>query len=80
MATAEAQGLEELGIVLPELTKEEQRRVKISDLLEMHEFGAHEVSMGNRLAVPIAQDTLQAALATAGNEDRAKILQWRQRG
>ncbi len=77
MNASEAQGLEVLGITLPVLSEEEARRIKISDLLEMHEFGRHEALMGNRLANPIAEDTLNAAYKTANDEEHDMISKWR---
>lgn len=43
--------------VLPD---QERIRCKIVDLLEMHEFGLVEMAMGNTLAQPIVDDTLEA--------------------
>lgn len=65
MAYAEETGLIQLGIHLPELTKEELTQVKICDLLEMHETGKHEVTLGNMYAEPIMHDTMNAALTLA---------------
>lgn len=75
MRASEAQGLKVLGIKLPKLTKREQWRVKIADLLEMHEFGKIEVMMGNTLAQPIVDDTLSAAIAIARrHNDLSRLL------
>jgi len=74
---SEAQGLEVLGITLPELSEEERRRCKICDLLEMHQFGMQEYRMGNKLALPIAEDTLNAAYAVATGSERDLISKWR---
>ena len=49
------------GGSMPELTREEGLKVKICDLVEMNEFGAHEVRLGNQYAVPIVEDTLEIA-------------------
>jgi len=62
---AEAIGHKMLGITLPELTDLERIKLKIADLLEMHEFGRIEELMGNKLASPITQATLEAALQCA---------------
>jgi hypothetical protein len=37
-------------------------RTKVADLLEMHEFGIHELHLGNRYAEPIAADTMTNVL------------------
>lgn len=58
MVEAEGIGLQNLGIALPELTKEELIQVKICDLLEMYETGEHEQKLGNTYADPIVADTL----------------------
>jgi 5'-deoxynucleotidase YfbR-like HD superfamily hydrolase len=58
MNLAEDYGLEQLDLKLPELTKEEQTQVKISDLLEMYETGEYELNLGNAYAATIMQDTL----------------------
>ena len=61
MNKAEALGLKQLGLTLPELTKEELIQVKISDLLEMHERGEYEYNLGNAYAEPIIYDTMYDA-------------------
>ena len=61
MKLAEAYGLKQLGITLPELNPLEKAQVKIADLLEMHEFGAMEVLMGNQFGAAVRDDTLAAA-------------------
>lgn len=58
----EKDALESMCVVLPELTPEEKRRVKICDLLEMNEFGREELARGNSFAWPIVYDT-NAALS-----------------
>lgn len=62
---AEEEGLRRLGVTLPELTEDERIKVKICDLLEMHEVGKLEVNMGNQCARCIASDTLALALEVA---------------
>lgn len=37
--------------------EEEEGRIKICDLLEMYEFGAYELAMGNKFAIPIIDST-----------------------
>lgn len=61
MNKAEDIGLQQLGIRLPELTKEERIQVKIADLLEMHESGEYEYNLGNAYAEPIIHDTMNDA-------------------
>lgn len=80
MDASEAEGLDTLGIKLPTLTKDEIRRVKISDLLEMRDFGQHEVNMGNRYAQPIVDDTYSAAMKIATPEEYTLILNWSRDG
>ena len=59
------------------LTESEQAKVKISDLLEMHEFGMIEEHMGNALAAPITDATLVAALEKADEiEERSAVELW----
>lgn len=77
MDASEAQGLERLGITLPELLPMEQRRVKIADLLEMFEFGFQELTMGNKFAEPIVRDTYAAAAKLATTEEQRLIMQWK---
>lgn len=65
MDHAEEIGRTKLAIHLPEITKEESVRIKICDLLEMHETGKYEMNLGNKYAEPIVQDTMNAAMAYA---------------
>jgi 5'-deoxynucleotidase YfbR-like HD superfamily hydrolase len=65
MKQAEAHGLEQLGIALPVLSKLERAQVKIADLLEMHEFGAMEVLLGNQFGIAVRDDTLAEARRVA---------------
>lgn len=53
----EAKALGEMGVELPVLTPIEKIKVKISDLLDMWEFGQVDRLLGNQLAVPIIFDT-----------------------
>lgn len=50
MDEAETEGLDMIGIVLPELPAAEKLRVKACDLLEMAEFAVEEQLRGNMLA------------------------------
>jgi 5'-deoxynucleotidase YfbR-like HD superfamily hydrolase len=52
--------LQELGVALPALSPRERARVKLCDLVEMHEFGLLEVEMGNRHAREVVDNTLAA--------------------
>lgn len=56
---AEQEGLRRLGITMPVLTTEEWARIKIADILEMWEFGRHEMRLGNAYAQPIVNDTAE---------------------
>lgn len=60
MHDVEAEVLDNMGIVLPDLTDRQRLLVKICDLLEMWEWGREEVTMGNRYAAPIVADTCSA--------------------
>jgi len=66
MNEAEAIGLQQLELKLPELSHMEIVQCKICDLLEMHECGEHEMKMGNTYAEPIYRDTAHAAQRLAG--------------
>lgn len=72
---AERIGLEMLGLTLPELTAEECTKIKIADLLEMHEFGRFEELMGNLLAQPITEATLTAAKKKAQEIDELDAVE-----
>jgi 5'-deoxynucleotidase YfbR-like HD superfamily hydrolase len=77
MIEAETNGLRMLGIELPDITDYERTRVKIADLLEMHETGLIEYNMGNKFAEPIIKDTLKAAIELAGDHKvNAQIARW----
>jgi 5'-deoxynucleotidase YfbR-like HD superfamily hydrolase len=75
MNAAEQYGLAVLDLTLPVLTLEEQARIKIADLLEMHEFGRIEELMGNRLAAPVTTDTLAAALRKAAEINQISTVE-----
>jgi 5'-deoxynucleotidase YfbR-like HD superfamily hydrolase len=75
MRLAEATGLQQLGIRLPTLTREEQIQVKLCDLLEMHETGEHELNLGNRYAEAIMKDTLFAAQKLAKDSCMSEHLE-----
>lgn len=55
----EDMALREMGVQLSPLFPEEKARIKIADLLEMWEYGQHEMALGNRLAFPIVERTAQ---------------------
>jgi 5'-deoxynucleotidase YfbR-like HD superfamily hydrolase len=61
MKRAEAVGLDHLGIKLPAISPLERAQVKIADLLEMYEFGAMEVLLGNQFGAAVRDDTLAEA-------------------
>jgi len=63
--SAESIGLEKLGIKLPNINYEEFVKIKLSDILEMNEFGWYEILMGNILATPIIQKTKEAVSVIA---------------
>lgn len=75
ISEAETAGLSLLGIELPTLTAQECARLKIADLLEMHEFGRIEELMGNRLAAPVTTDTLASALRKAAEIGELSIVE-----
>lgn len=43
----------EMNIVMPRLSVDEKRCVKMADMLEMMEFAVHEMCLGNKFAEPI---------------------------
>ncbi len=53
MDRAETMGLEMIGIVLPELSRQEALRVKACDLLEMAEYAVEEQLGGNARMQPV---------------------------
>lgn len=54
-----------------------RRRIKVCDLLEMWEYGRHELSLGNTFAQPIVDDTLALArkLLLEGSPDDAEKVE-----
>lgn len=67
---------ETLGLKLPLLDADQKLRFRICDLLEMTEFGAVEMLMGNRLAEPIVRDTWANILTLVqelSEEDKQKF-------
>jgi 5'-deoxynucleotidase YfbR-like HD superfamily hydrolase len=76
----EDKALDALGIILPKLHPDVVRRVKICDLLEMMVFGMVDRQMGNRLAIPIIQRTMKAALTLVNQLDtegeRNRVYAW----
>jgi len=75
MNHSEEMGRANLGIHLPELTKEEFIQFKICDLLEMHLTGKHELNLGNKYAEPIIKDTMVAAMDMANESCMAHHVQ-----
>lgn len=53
----ERDALARMNIGLFGISDEEKLKVKICDLLEMHEYGIEEVVKGNKFALPIVDDT-----------------------
>jgi len=77
MDTAEAVGRRLLEVNLPQLNDFELAQVKISDLLEMHEYGEMEVNMGNSYAEPVMRDTMHAAQKLAAQHCVSdKVNRW----
>jgi hypothetical protein len=59
----EHKALLHMGVgMLPDISDDERKRIKVCDLLEMMIFGLVEREMGNLLAIPIIQRTKTAAL------------------
>jgi 5'-deoxynucleotidase YfbR-like HD superfamily hydrolase len=77
MNGAEEDGLKMLHVELPRLNSLELRRVKLCDLLEMYEFGVHELRMGNSYATLVVNDTWSAALRLATLKEYETLLNWR---
>jgi 5'-deoxynucleotidase YfbR-like HD superfamily hydrolase len=57
MNRLESQSLQNQGLVLPELTPWERVAVKVCDLMEMLEFGVHEMQLGSHYGAPIVKET-----------------------
>ena len=55
----EEEALKKMGAPTVELIPADKIRVKICDLLDMHEFGLNEEQLGNKYAHPIVVDTLR---------------------
>ena len=62
---AELHALYQLGIGPMEITPDEIRKVKICDLIEMHEYAIMEINYGNTLAIDIV-DNIETALKQMG--------------
>jgi hypothetical protein len=77
---AEVLGYQCMDVVMPDLAVWEEHRVKVADLLEMHEFGMLELNMGNTYADPIARDTWDAALQYSRDklqpDDANAVARW----
>lgn len=69
----ESMGKPETGLLTDHT---QRRRIKICDLIEMHEFGRVEVAMGNTLAQPVVDDTYQAALDMAESDEVDAIIDY----
>lgn len=64
----EAEALSGMGVSQPLLHPVAEARIKVADLLEMWEFGLHELALGNQFGRPIADDTYAAAWSLVGRE------------
>ena len=60
MDEKETDAVLDMGGELVELMPEDCVRVKICDLIEMHEFGIQELRLGNEFGQPIIDDTYNA--------------------
>ncbi len=72
----ESIAMEQMGLAIYELEGEEILRVKICHMIEMAEFGLHEVTLGNEYGRPIYDRCRDAALAIASGLDenvRARV-------
>jgi hypothetical protein len=61
-----------MGHVCPKIPKEELARVKFCHMVEMMEFGLHEMALGNQYARPIferCQDAAQDMVASMDDSD-----------
>jgi hypothetical protein len=64
----EADVLDNMGVVMPDITSRQRTLIKICDLLEMWSWGLDEMMMGNLYAQPIVDDALVAAFTLATSE------------
>jgi group I intron endonuclease len=71
----EAEAVTAFGVKLSPLDPEQKARLRVADLLEMTEFGAVELAMGNRFASPILNDTAFSALSIAALFNEEAVLQ-----
>lgn len=77
---AEEWGHEQLGIKLPELTKEEFIKFKICDLLEMYETAVVELRMGNQYAQPSIKSCVDAIFQLSGGiAESHTVTKWLER-
>lgn len=74
----EQKGRDILDLYTIKLEKEEYRRFKVCDLLEMWEFGRHEANLGNKYAQPITTSTLEEVwrMLQGHNEDLERVDLW----
>ena len=56
-------GVDRQQEVLGGVTELQRVRMKLCDLLDMHEHGHHEMMLGNQFAIPIVEDTAGAIVA-----------------
>jgi 5'-deoxynucleotidase YfbR-like HD superfamily hydrolase len=71
---AEALGLEDLGLKLPELSKEEWFQFKVADLCEMYERGKIEYRMGNQYGDIVSRNIIEALSSLVTQEVLAGYL------
>lgn len=55
----EAVTVRDMAGELPTLDEYERMKLKLCDLMEMHEFGRLELALGNKFGTPIVEDTYQ---------------------
>src|SRR5262249_33128322 len=68
----EKRALADMGVELPKLEEPLKSRTKLCDLIEMYEFGVHELKMGNQFALPIIDDVhvaIQKILGVIGADE-----------
>lgn len=63
----------EMGHVSPRISKEESEQVKLCHMIEMMEFGLHEMTLGNQYARPIFERCQDVAQEMAADLPDPKI-------
>ena len=76
----EIQAISDMGHCCPNVPKDEVAKIKLCHMLEMMEFGLHEMALGNEYAKPIferCQDAAQDMVALMGDAKfRARALRY----